>query len=480
MGASSVPTAPHGGILIDAAGATRPIDRRLFGTNVPAWLGAATLQADWFHRALADAGVTVVRMPGGSWSNTYPWEACERERPECWAAGSAKPSDFAALLGATGIEGMWTVSVNETAQSAAALVAFFNGATDDTRPIGVDRHGTDWGTVATWAQLRADGGNAEPVPIARWEIGNEVWGGRPDAGGAECAEFGWEDVWTCDGAAYMTGDGDHDGYLAFREAMRAVDPTIEVGAVGVASPGDWSDWGAEVLAHAEAVDFYVVHEYGFDTSPAAADAVARPAERWPEVAAGAAPDLGPAQIAITEYNLVSFEAGDTELSMTTAANAFFLADSLGRFAVAGIGAANHWNFANGTTGSGSDYGLVALETQDRWPAFAAFAAWSSTGSELLTEVPTDPAEGVSLYATRHTDGALAVIVLNAGEARTLDVSVTGAGAAPATLASYTFENIDATTATREPDVDLGSADALASIPLPARSINVVQVASPRG
>ena len=37
--------------------------------------------------------------------------------------------------------------MNGTAQEAAALVAFFNGDVDDSRTIGPDRNGRDWGTV---------------------------------------------------------------------------------------------------------------------------------------------------------------------------------------------------------------------------------------------------------------------------------------------------------------------------------------------
>ena len=461
-------------LTIDTDSPTIPIDPRLFGTNVPAWLGPEVLGADWFRAALADAGVTTVRMPGGSWSNTYPWDACELRRPECWAPNSARPSDFAALLESTGLEGMWTVSANATAESAAALVAFFNGTVADARPIGTDRDGIDWGTVGTWAELRASGGHPQPVPILRWEIGNEVWGGRPDAGGEQCADFGWEDVWTCDGTEYMEGDGDHDGFLAVRDAMRAVDPTIEVGAVGVPSPGDWSDWGHEVLEHVGSIDFYVVHEYGFVESPAAADAAAGPGQRWADVAAAAAPALGAERLAVTEYNLVSFEAGDTEHMMTTAANAFFLADTLGRFASAGIGAANHWNMANGTTGSGTDYGLVDLNEQRRFPAFSAFAAWALAGSELLANPAPESVPGLTVYPTKHADGRVAVIVLNPGEERAVDWQALGTDpTAPTTQVAFVAPSLESRSMERVPDVELDGP--AGTLELAAHSINVITI-----
>ena len=145
----------------------------------------------------------------------------------CFFAGAARPTDFIDFMQATGVDGSWTVSINRTAQHAAAAVAFFNGDVDDQTIIGVDRNGFDWGTVGFWASVRADGGNPEPVGIELWEVGNEVYGGKPEAGGDQCADFGWEDVWTCDGTEYVLGDETHDGYLAIREAMRAVDPDID-------------------------------------------------------------------------------------------------------------------------------------------------------------------------------------------------------------------------------------------------------------
>ena len=73
-----------------------------------------------------------------------------------------------------------------------------------------------------------------------------MYGAIPSAG-PDCAEFGWEEVWTCDGTQYVEGDDAHDGYLDFRDAMRAVDPEIEVGAVGLFDGESWGNWGSEVV-----------------------------------------------------------------------------------------------------------------------------------------------------------------------------------------------------------------------------------------
>lgn len=167
-----------------------PFDRRLLGTNLPARVGSERLADPGFRQRVVDVGTTVVRMPGGSWSNSYDWAGCENgDMSRCAWSWAAKPSDFIGFLAATGIEGMWTVDVNHTAQEAAALVAFFNGSTDDLRSIGRDRNGQDWGTVARWARLRADHGHPAPQHISLWEVGNEVYGSKSDTD-PECADFG--------------------------------------------------------------------------------------------------------------------------------------------------------------------------------------------------------------------------------------------------------------------------------------------------
>ncbi len=406
-----------GSVLIefDPDAPAEAFDRRLLGTNVPAWIGPQRLADEGFIASTIESGVTLLRMPGGSWSNAYNWAACELQDADgCFFMGSARPTDFVDFMEATGLPGSWTVSINQTAQSAAAAVSFFNGDVEDASLIGVDRNGVDWRTVGHWAALRSAGGNPESVDIAIWEVGNEVYGGKPGSGG-DCAAFGWEDVWTCDGTEYVTGDGAHDGYLDIRRAMLAVDPTIEVGAVGVADPASWGNWGAEVITAAgDELDFYVVHEYGFDTSPDGLEALRRPGELWPHVLNDVVGAIGGnIPVAVTEHNLVSVEAGDTDRSMTRAVNALYLADTIGQLAKGGARIANQWNLANGVTGSGTDYGLIDVAGDARYPTFDAMRLWSAAGEELLDVSVTDG--DVHVYATRHDDDRLVLLIVNLGE-----------------------------------------------------------------
>lgn len=470
------------GIAIDGAAPGVPIDPRLLGTNVPAWLGPERLAATWFLDAIEESGTTTIRMPGGSWSNEYDWVACELGfDDECPWTFAARPRDFATLLDETELTGVWTVSVNETAQHAAAAVAFFNGSPEDSTEIGVDRNGVDWGTVGDWATLRVERGIPDPVGIELWEIGNEVYGGRPDTGGEQCEPYGWEVVWTCDGSDYVVGDSDHDGYLDIRRAMLAVDPTISVGAVGVSNPNAWSDWGNEVIAAAGTeLDFYVVHHYGYDESPDPSGLAAASSATWADVIEStrrSLPDGVP--IAITEYNLVSVEASDTNRSMTRAVNAVFVADSIGQMAARGVDIANHWNLANGTTSSGTDYGLVDAEDGSRFPQFEGFAVWGRAGNELLEARIEGDLGQIRVYPTRHPDGSLSVIILQFdGESQTVPIWIEGVGeAAAVSITSMAADGPLSTAFETNGPVVAGRAGDVVEVEIPPWSISVVEVAS---
>jgi hypothetical protein len=468
-------------VVVDATAPGRLIDDRLLGTNVPAWLGPETLGSDWLRSAIDELGVGLVRMPGGSWSNGYGWSACELKRPEgCIWEGAARPADFADLLAETGIMGMWTVSINETAQSAAALVSYFNAELDDPTVIGVDRNGEDWGTAGRWAALRASAGHPEPVRIELWEIGNEVFAGRPDSGGPECVEFGWETVWTCDGTAYVLGDGSHDGYLDIRAAMITVDPTISVGAVGVAEPTSWSNWGYEVISAVEGqLDFYIVHEYPFDSSPSVEAAADSAAVTWPRVVADSRRHI-PAEVslAITEYNLVAVMEADVARSMTSAVNALFIADTIGQLAELGVEIANQWNLANGTADNGTDYGLVDAAGHGVFPQYEGFAVWGRAGKELLPveASPIGLPRSLRVYPTRLDDGSIDLILLNLGEFdQRVTIRIDGAKST-GTLASIVADEPDAAELRDVPSIPVTAGDGnVFELDIPPWSISELSV-----
>jgi hypothetical protein len=304
-----------------------------------------------------------------------------------------------------------------------------------------------------------------------------VYGGKPSEGGAQCASYGWEYVWTCDGTTYVTGDRDHDGYSAIREAMIAVDPSIEVGAVGVADPASWNDWGHEVIAAAgDDLDFYIVHEYGFDSSPSPDEALRRAGELWPEVLADVNAALeGETPVAVTEYNLVSVADADDDRTMTQAMNALYIADSIGQLAMGGVDIANQWNLADGIHPNGTSYGLFGTDEDHRFPEFHALEMWSRAGSTLLEPFVDTTTR---IYPTRHDDGRVTVLAINSGGPSTYRFSVSGTGSGVrASLTSVGADDPSATLMARSDARDLGPADEPFDVELPAYSISVIDIIS---
>ncbi len=429
-------------IIVEATGPTTAVDDRLLGTNVPAWLSANTLDHPTFQTQTIASGLTVSRLPGGSWSNYYNWLDCEQTGICPWDWGVARPSDFINFLRDTNTQGMYTVNQNNTSKEAAALVAFFNGAVNDNTIIGVDVRGVDWGMVSDWAQLRSDNGNPQPINIKLWEVGNEIYGGTPDSG-TDCVSFGWEQVWTCDGTEYVNGIGSganrKEGYLEFRDAMQAVDPTILVGAVGVSDQDGWSNWGNEVIAAAgNVMDFYVIHHYGYG-SPAGtmAEALALPQATWSammaDVEASFNQHAGGRQvpIAITEHNLFAFEGLDSGDWMSRAVNALYLADSLGQMMENGFEMANQWDIAHGLQGDNAAYGLMkGHDPYPRAPQYYAFPLWSRFGNQMLPVTSSLAADTtLSVYAGKAGAGNYTLMAINkTGNAIETDITWNGVAA----------------------------------------------------
>jgi hypothetical protein len=465
LAGTPTPPPPSGGITasvrIQAGGTITPVDSRLLGTNVATWSGDRFANATLRARTAA-SGVSVMRMPGGSWSNGYGWYSYEMRADQAGAlpcgqacSWAARPTDFIDFMQATNKQGMWVVSINGTSKEAAAAVAFFNARITDTAVIGTDIKSTNWYTAGHWAQLRAAHGNPEPVGIKLWGVGNEVYGGLPASGGAQCAAWGWEDVWTCDGTEYASGVGSgasrHEGFIEMRNAMRAVDPTIQVGAIGVPVQSDWNNWGNEVIsATGQVMDFYDIHQYAYFTAPGnMTDVLAQPFSpgAWSgikaDVQAASAAYAGGRQIpiGITEHGMFSSYTNDTNLWMTRVVDEFFIADSIGQMALNRYAMANVWMVNH------SHYGFLADDTWERRPYYYAYVLWSKFGSQMLPVTSTlDAASQLSVYAGRDGAGRLTLLAINKTGGlitATVDTGVTLASAI-----------VDGTTATSLSDISV--------------------------
>ena len=180
---------------------------------------------------------------------------------------------------------------NASPQEAAAWVAYANASpsiygTANDVTIGLDALGNDWKTAGFWAALRAasplgidDGYNFlrinHPVPIGikYWEIGNETFGtGYYGGGNGYSVNYAVPYPYTTvsrSGNPLLSPTTYGQAVAVFSQLMKAVDPTIRIGAVVSTPPGDYSwdsfhnqRWTPTVLSQcANNIDFVIAHWY---------------------------------------------------------------------------------------------------------------------------------------------------------------------------------------------------------------------------
>jgi alpha-L-arabinofuranosidase len=176
-----------------------------------------------------------VRWPGGNVAQDYHWQwgVGPRDRRPFWINkawwGEREPGDFGSdefMAFCRTIKAEPHVVVNidgagATPAEAAAWVEYMNGP-----------------PTSTYGAMRAANGHREPFAVKTWELGNEIWGD-------------WVRGYS-DAATYARN------YVRYRDAMRAVDPSIRFIAVG----RDRSDWNEQVLKLAgRDIELLSIHHY---------------------------------------------------------------------------------------------------------------------------------------------------------------------------------------------------------------------------
>ncbi len=248
------------------------IRRTLFGANIcwPMYTNNLDQETQGAADFLALAplarqlGLAMLRYPGGLWSDAHRWKrgigpAAKRQGGSPNGTGTGQipligTDELLRFCEAAGMQAVITVNYGlcqtespEAAwREAADWVEYCNAPADGSNRAG----GTDW------AAVRARNGHRKPYGVRYWEIGNEIYiGERPGR------RWGHTDV-----ATYARR------CVGFARAMKAVDPTIKVGAVaharaGFVSPNDTvvgstKPWNRTVLEIAGPhVDFLIPHLY---------------------------------------------------------------------------------------------------------------------------------------------------------------------------------------------------------------------------
>jgi hypothetical protein len=193
---------------------------------------------------ISEMGPTVVRYPGGLTANNYHWKAgigpITQRDPNYGGTGIPQTfgtDEFLQYCEELGAEGILVVNVSTggkragSIQDAADWVEYCNAPDDGSNPGG----GTDW------ASVRTANGHKEPYRVRYWELGNEE---------------------TFPGFEHYA-----DRVKAYSAAMKAIDPTIEVGVISsgtgldaVYGQQEWLDYRSLMLDRAgESFDFWTQH-----------------------------------------------------------------------------------------------------------------------------------------------------------------------------------------------------------------------------
>lgn len=217
---------------------------------------------------LRSAGISVTRFPGNHGvADLYHWSTKTTTRYKGADAGYFAPEatfpSFALLAEKLG-QAIIVVNYGTNFDGdgggepveAAAWVAYANGDPANTQPLGKDASGQDWQTVGYWANLRGqaplasdDGLNflriqhPRPFGFKLWQIGDEVYNdgyyggdhvGNPDLHGP--APSALKDFGKLKGDAKLSPSAYAQNLIVFSKAMKAVDPSIQIGTALVTPP----------------------------------------------------------------------------------------------------------------------------------------------------------------------------------------------------------------------------------------------------
>ena len=485
-----VALAQSANLTVNANSNVRTVDERLLGINAVMW-DAQGSSANTIA-LVQEAGVRIIRVPGGSNSDEYHWTTNKSlNNSWTWATGF---DGMTRLITGAGTQAFVTTNYGTgTPQEAAAWVAYANasislyGSASDIT-IGTDANNTDWQTAGYWANLRAsaplatdDGrnflrmGRTAVIGIHHWEIGNEVYGS-----------------WETDQQAVP-----HDPFTYATRAkdyitrMKAVDPTISVGVVATVGEDSYPNntnhpatnprtgavhngWTPVLLTTLKSLgvtpDYLIYHRYDQNPGQESDAGLLRASSTWPNDAASLRGQLNDylgtttaasIELLVTEHNSVSSNPGK---QVTSLVNGLFLADSFGALINTEFNASTWWDLRNGPpadsggniTGNNSsllygwrtygDYGVLSMphtggstSYYEKYPAFYAMklVSYFATGGDTVLTTTTDN-NLLAVYAVKRA-GNVRLLVVNKDPANTMNANIALTGLTPPSIANtYTY------------------------------------------
>ncbi|NUR00655.1 MAG: cellulose-binding protein [Streptomyces sp.] len=443
-------------VSVDTGTTAATVPSTAIGLNASTYDGKLTDAA--VPGLVKDAGIGVMRFPGGTSSDSYDWKTDTDV-----LSGQRQAADFDQFMTMTG-------------QAGSEPMITVNYGTGDT--LGKTRSPQETG-----AQVAADWVRYANVQhgydVKYWEIGNEVYGN-------DTYNAYWEPDEHCGStfppAAQPTTCGPEvyaEVAAQYIAAMKAVDPTIKVGVVltapgswpdGVTAPGSPQPWNQTVLSTLKslgtAADFADVHWYPQNpsnvTPPGPTDAgLLADTAQIPSITATLRSQFeqyaGTADLPVmlTETNSVSSNPGKQTVGQV---DALYAVQDYAGWIGSGVSNVDWWQLHNGIVTSGDngsdlygtasygDYGVLsdascgtsggqpvcepAADTP--FPAYYGLklaGAFLRPGDTVVKAASSEPL--VQAYAVKSTDGSVKVMLVNDDPATTYTVGLDYTGFTPA-------------------------------------------------
>ncbi|WP_211591852.1 cellulose binding domain-containing protein [Microbispora sp. H10836] len=410
-------------VSVNAHAGLGTVHEAAYGANAAVW--DSHMNDPEVARLYKRARIAAVRYPGGSYGDLYHWET------HTVPGGTVAPN--------TGFDAFMRTVRNAGAQ--AVVIANYGTGTPEE--------------AAGWVRYA---NVTKKYGVKYWEIGNELYGN-----GYYGATWETDDHADKSPAAYARNT------LEFVRAMKAVDPTIKIGAVltipgswpdGVVAAGDSANWNHTVIpAVAPEIDFFTVHWYPGtsipDTSGDVAGLLASPpglAEMLAQVRADVAA-LGGRDVPLALTEVASNIGRNTHAAGLFAADAYLTALENGVFTVDWFDTHNALEKV-GTIDGETDYqdigflslgqcadGVCEPPLNTPFPAYHGIEILQTAagpGDSLVRAGSSRPK--VAVHAVRQADGDLAVVMINKdpGTAYPVRLRYTGFTPSGRSPVTYTF------------------------------------------
>ncbi len=408
------------------------ISKYVFGNAIAAWAGA-------HNNPILVEGIgllvpTLIRFPGGSWSNGYFWNGVPSDVPDSIYDGTtfnnltktAKKNKF---WGQTGKGGWQTTTeqyykLRETTNVEEGLI---------TINYGYARYGTSKDPVAKAAHLAADWVRYDDGRTKFWEIGNENGGPW---------EYGWmiDTTLNKDGQPQIiTGELYGKHFKVFVDSMKAAADEIGTiiyigGQVVIDGPSSWNfvdkTWNEEFFKEVgDKADFYVVHAYfgsSYTIKSLLDIAVSEPKRQIDFLKRDFTKyNAYPKPIALTEYNIHFNAPVAQQISYINGMQAVILMNEMIKNNY-GLGA--RWLLVTGETGMFYDGSDANYKYHPHADFYYLTYLQKFCGDHAISTASSD--KDINCYASKYSSGETAVIIVNKGTAEKvigIDIKTIGVG-----------------------------------------------------